>query len=80
MMTRHVEPGEQGQLQGATSSLTGMAELAGPLIFPFVFAWFVRPGQPVGFSGAPFLLASALLLIAALWAWWTTRREPADET
>ena len=76
MMTRHVTAGEQGQLQGATSSLTGMAELAGPLIFPFVFAWFVRPGQPVSLSGAPFILAAGLLVIAAVWAWWTTRGEP----
>lgn len=76
IMTRHVTAAEQGQLQGATSSLTGMAELAGPLIFPFVFAWFVRSGQPVFLSGAPFILAALLLVLAAAWAWWTTRGEP----
>jgi hypothetical protein len=53
-----------------------MAELAGPLIFPFVFAWFVRPGQPMSLSGAPFILAAGLLVLAAVWAWWTTRGEP----
>lgn len=75
LMTRHVSAAEQGQLQGATSSLTGISELVGPLIFPFVFAWFVRPGQPVALSGAPFLLASALLVFGAVWAWWATRPE-----
>ncbi len=75
LMTRHVSAAEQGQLQGATSSLTGISELVGPLIFPFVFAWFVRPGQPVALSGAPFLLASALLVLGAVWAWWATRPE-----
>lgn len=75
LMTRHVTAGEQGQLQGATSSLTGISELVGPLIFPFVFAWFVRPGQPMALSGAPFILAAVLLLLAAGWAWWATRPE-----
>ncbi len=75
LMTRHVTAGEQGQLQGATSSLTGISELVGPLIFPFVFAWFVRPGQPMALSGAPFLLAALLLVLAAGWAWWATRPE-----
>ena len=75
LMTRHVSAAEQGQLQGATSSLTGISELLGPLIFPFVFAWFVRPGQPIALSGAPFLLAAAILFVAAVWAYFATRGE-----
>jgi DHA1 family tetracycline resistance protein-like MFS transporter len=75
LMTKHVSAAEQGQLQGATSSLTGISELVGPLIFPFVFAWFVRPHQPIALSGAPFLLAAIILVIGAVWAWWVTRPE-----
>ena len=33
LMTRHVEPSEQGQLQGANASLTGLSELIGPTVF-----------------------------------------------
>lgn len=75
IMTRHVTASEQGQLQGANASLVGIAELIGPGIFTLTFAYFVRGGQPVERSGAPFLLAAALLLVAAVWAFFATRRE-----
>lgn len=75
IMTRHVSASEQGQLQGANASLVGIVELAGPLIFPFIFAYFARPGQPVERAGAPFLLAAAILIAAAILAFVATRRE-----
>jgi DHA1 family tetracycline resistance protein-like MFS transporter len=78
IMTRHVSASEQGQLQGANASLVGIAELVGPSIFTLTFAYFVRGGQPVERSGAPFILAACLLLIAAVWSYFATRREPDD--
>lgn len=80
LMTRHVAPSEQGQLQGANASLTGISELAGPTIFSLVFAWFVRPGQPMALSGAPFYLAGLILLFAAAWGWVVTRGEEPGHT
>lgn len=83
LMTRHVSCNEQGQLQGANASLTGISELLGPTLFSLTFAYFVRPGQPAWASGAPFLLGAALLAVAAVVGWWATRSEarehPADE-
>jgi MFS transporter, DHA1 family, tetracycline resistance protein len=79
IMTRHVSASEQGQLQGANASLVGIAELIGPSIFTLTFAYFVQGGQPVERSGAPFLLAAALLLAAAVWAYFATRREGGDK-
>lgn len=80
IMTRHVEPDEQGQLQGANASLTGISELIGPSIFTLTFAYFVTPGHAVAEQGAPFLLAGILLLAAVVWALWATRaeHEPAE--
>lgn len=75
IMTRHVSASEQGQLQGANASLVGIAELAGPLVFPFTLAYFVQAGQPLWRSGAPFLLAAVILAAAAAWAFMATRRE-----
>lgn len=75
IMTRHVSASEQGQLQGANASLVGIAELVGPSVFTLTFAYFVRGAQPIERSGSPFLLASALLLGAAVWAFFATRRE-----
>ncbi|MEO6340483.1 MAG: hypothetical protein ABIO39_10625, partial [Caulobacteraceae bacterium] len=65
-------------LQGANASLTGISELVGPTIFSLTFAWFVRPGQPMEYSGAPFLLGAALLLVASVWGWRATRRRAAE--
>jgi DHA1 family tetracycline resistance protein-like MFS transporter len=79
LMSHHVTSSEQGQLQGANASLTGIAELIGPLIFPFTFAYFVSPGHSVAASGAPFVLAGALLAATALFAFFATRGERDDD-
>ena len=75
LMTRHVAPTEQGQLQGANGSIMAMAGLVGPGLFSAVFAWFIAPHRGLEFPGAPFLLASFLMLVAALIAWRVTRAD-----
>lgn len=65
LMTRHVRPSEQGQLQGANSSLRSLTGLFGPALFTTVFALFIGRWGGAGVPGAPFLLA-ALLLVASL--------------
>jgi DHA1 family tetracycline resistance protein-like MFS transporter len=72
-MSRLVGPSEQGQLQGANSSLMGIANLLGPAIFTQTFAFFIAPGTQWHLPGAPFLLASLLLLAAVVIAWRTAR-------
>jgi DHA1 family tetracycline resistance protein-like MFS transporter len=79
LMSHHVTASEQGQLQGANASLTGIAELIGPLIFPFTFAYFVSPGHSVAASGAPFVLAGGLLAGTAVFAFFATRGETDDD-
>ena len=79
LMSHHVTASEQGQLQGANASLTGIAELIGPLIFPFTFAYFVSPGHSVAASGAPFELAGGLLAATAVFAFFATRGEVDDD-
>jgi DHA1 family tetracycline resistance protein-like MFS transporter len=65
LMTRLVGAGEQGQLQGANSSIMGIANLIGPIVFTQIFALFIahREWQV---PGAPFFLSAALLVIAAM--------------
>ena len=65
LMTRLVGSSEQGQLQGANSSLTGIAGLVGPSLFTLTFAFAITPARDWHLPGAPFLLA-ALMLTAAL--------------
>jgi DHA1 family tetracycline resistance protein-like MFS transporter len=73
LMTKGMLPSEQGQLQGANSSLMGIAGLFGPLMFTLTFAAFIGKDAPMSLPGAPFLLAGLLLLVATLLAVFVTR-------
>jgi DHA1 family tetracycline resistance protein-like MFS transporter len=63
--TRFVLPSEQGQLQGAQSSLGSIADMVGPLIFSQLFAAAVVARGPLHIPGAPYYLAS-LFVVGAL--------------
>ncbi|WP_426662299.1 TCR/Tet family MFS transporter [Rhodanobacter aciditrophus] len=74
MMTHLVDPHEQGRLQGALSSLRGLAGILGPAMFANLFALFISDRAPVRhLPGAAFVLAALLLLAATLVAVRTTR-------
>jgi len=62
--TRLVGPTEQGMLQGAQSSLAGIADMIGPLLFTQIFAHAIAPGTPISLPGAPYLIAAALVASA----------------
>lgn len=64
LMTRLVSASEQGQLQGANSSVLGIANLIGPILFTQTFASFIVAHRSWELPGAPFLLAAFLLVIA----------------
>jgi MFS transporter, DHA1 family, tetracycline resistance protein len=64
LTTRLVAPDQQGQLQGATSSVQSVSQLIGPFLFTLTFAYFIGAQAPFQLPGAPFLLAAALLLLA----------------
>ena len=63
LMTKLVDASEQGRLQGANSSLMGIAGLIAPLLYNGVLAAAIA--APLSVAGAPFYVAS-LLLVAAL--------------
>jgi DHA1 family tetracycline resistance protein-like MFS transporter len=64
LMSVHVTPQEQGQLQGAVQCIRGLTALIGPGLFTFVFAAAIKPGVRIHLPGAPFLLAAVILLSA----------------
>jgi DHA1 family tetracycline resistance protein-like MFS transporter len=74
-MSKHVGPSEQGELQGAMGSLRGISMLIGPGIFTLTFARFVGPWHSIGFLGAPFVLAAAMVAAALAVALRATSRE-----
>ncbi|HEY4156574.1 MAG TPA: MFS transporter [Polyangiaceae bacterium] len=65
LMSSRVGMTEQGKLQGANSSLMGIAELVGPGLYTGAFAYFIGHGALLELPGAPFLLAASLLAAAA---------------
>jgi DHA1 family tetracycline resistance protein-like MFS transporter len=77
LMTRRVQSTEQGQLQGALSSIMGITGLIGPGLFTLAFARFIGPQAGWHLPGASFLLAALLLMLALAVAWSATRHSAA---
>jgi len=75
LMSRRVDPTEQGQLQGALGSLRGITGMIGPALFTFTFAHFIGEETRWQLPGAPFLLAALLLACAFAVAWRVTRAD-----
>ncbi|HTR16208.1 MAG TPA: MFS transporter [Acetobacteraceae bacterium] len=67
LMSRQVPGTEQGRLQGASSSLMGLAGLFAPSLFTALFAHGIAAAS-WRMPGAPFLVAALLLAGAALLA------------
>jgi DHA1 family tetracycline resistance protein-like MFS transporter len=74
LMTRKVLPTEQGALQGAMSSLLGIAGLIAPTMFTESYAYFAQPHAGWNLQGAPYLISASLLAVAAALAGWRVLR------
>jgi DHA1 family tetracycline resistance protein-like MFS transporter len=78
-MTRLVAPTEQGHLQGTAASLQAMTGLFSPTIFAHTFAYFISTEGFVYLPGAPFLVASVIMLLSLLVAASLPAAEPLTE-
>jgi MFS transporter, DHA1 family, tetracycline resistance protein len=75
IISNHVPPNEQGELQGGLTSLMSVTTIIGPLLMTNLFAYFTSQKAPVHFSGAPFLMGAVLMLASAIVAYVVLRRE-----
>jgi MFS transporter, DHA1 family, tetracycline resistance protein len=64
LMTKLVAPTEQGQLQGANSSLYGVSNMIGPMLFAQIFALAIASQGAWRLPGAPFFLSALLVALA----------------
>ena len=64
LMSQLVDPSAQGKLQGAINSLRALTGMVGPLLFTQVFSAAIAPTAAVHLPGAPYYLATFLLLIS----------------
>jgi MFS transporter, DHA1 family, tetracycline resistance protein len=74
LMTQRVKPSEQGQLQGAMSSMRGISGMIGPLLFTQIFAFAIRGDSLPHLPGAPYLLSAVLIIAAVSLAWRVAHR------
>jgi DHA1 family tetracycline resistance protein-like MFS transporter len=73
MMSRRVDPTQQGRLQGANAGVLAMAGLIGPILFTQVFAWSIRGARPPGgIPGLAIWVAGSLYIVGLL----VTLRQP----
>jgi len=63
--SRQVSDTKQGLLQGALTSVGGLAAVAGPALSTTAFSYFTSPLAPVYFPGAFFLFGAFILIISA---------------
>jgi DHA1 family tetracycline resistance protein-like MFS transporter len=72
LMSRRMGASEQGRLQGANASITGVANLIGPGLFAQTFAISIGSGR-WHLPGAAFVLAALMLVVAVVIAVPVTR-------
>lgn len=68
IISMRIPPNEQGELQGALTSLMSATSIVGPVIMTSLFYYFTNKNSPVHFAGAPFILGAVLLIISTLLA------------
>lgn len=73
LMTQRVSESEQGQLQGANSSIGSIAGVLSPLFFGAVYAVSVGPQAWIPHPGTSFFIAALVLLAGAAMAWRVVR-------
>jgi len=65
--TSQVPPNEQGELQGAFTSLMSLTSIIGPLLMTTLFSYFTdKTETPVYFPGAPFLMGAILTVFSVI--------------
>ncbi|WP_312339414.1 TCR/Tet family MFS transporter [Sphingobacterium sp.] len=66
MISKSIPANQQGELQGALTSLASATSIVGPPMMTNLFYYFTHDKAPFQFSGAPFLLASILMMLSAV--------------
>ncbi|MGN6436176.1 MAG: TCR/Tet family MFS transporter [Agriterribacter sp.] len=69
VISSHVPANEQGELQGALTSMMSATTIVGPPLMTNLFAYFTQKNAPIYFPGAPFLLGAILMLISTILAY-----------
>ena len=63
ILSNQIPDNEQGQLQGALTSMMAATGIIGPLMMTSIFAYFTAENAPIYFPGAPFVTGAVLVAI-----------------
>jgi len=77
-MSGSVPANEQGNLQGGLTGLMSLSSVLGPLVMLGSFHYFTQPNPFFQFSGMPFIIGAALMLLSALLAIRSFKRNKAS--
>jgi MFS transporter, DHA1 family, tetracycline resistance protein len=66
VISGHVPRNQQGELQGALTSLMSLTTIIGPLIMNGTFAYFTSAQAPIHFPGMHFLLGAFCMLLSVV--------------
>jgi DHA1 family tetracycline resistance protein-like MFS transporter len=75
IISTQVPSNEQGELQGAMTSLMSLTSIIGPPLMSNLFYFFTKSDAPVYFPGAPMLMAAILTLVSAFLARKSLRKD-----
>ena len=75
IITKSVPSNEQGELQGALTSLMSATSIIGPPMMTQLFYYFTHDQAPFEFPGAPFFLGFILMSISALIAYFNFNKK-----
>lgn len=75
IISGHVPKNEQGELQGALTSMMSVTSVIGPLMMTNLFAFFTKPTTSIHFPGAPFLLGAVFMLASSIIAYYVLRTD-----
>ncbi|TAF94465.1 MAG: MFS transporter [Cytophagia bacterium] len=64
IISGYVPPNEQGELQGALTSLVSITSIIGPLFMTNLFAYFTSDAAPFQFPGAAFIAGAVFTLVS----------------
>lgn len=70
MVSQRIDAQAQGRAQGALTSLISLAGILAPALYASSFAYVTLPDTRLPLPGAPYLVASVLLLAAVAIVWW----------
>ncbi|MCB0463414.1 MAG: TCR/Tet family MFS transporter [Flavobacteriaceae bacterium] len=75
IISNQVPANEQGEIQGTLTSVMSASAIVGPPLMTGVFFYFTNKDATIEFAGAPFILASVLMVVSTILSYFALRKK-----